>query len=102
MPAEPTIAGKYKGTDEAYAKLVGKLADHQFAGMQPDLRQNILAYYKDLNPSIPAKSTKKEKAELTKLLDQLDRLKAVPEADPRGAGSALSAVAAASTQDEPR
>ena len=77
-----TIAGKYKGTDEAYAKLVGKLADRQFAGMKPDLRQNILAYYKDLNPSISAKSTKKEKAESTKLLDQLDRLKAVPEAVP--------------------
>ena len=77
-----TIAGKYKGTDEAYAKLLGKLADHQFAGMKPDLRQNILAYYKDLNPPIPAKSTKKEKAELTKLLEQLDRLKAVPEAVP--------------------
>src|ERR1019366_7781955 len=75
-----TIAGKYKGTDEAYAKLLGKLADRQFAGTQPDLRQNILTYYKDLNPSIPAKSTKKEKAELTKLLGQLDRLKAVPEA----------------------
>ena len=27
----PTIAGKYKGTDEAYAKLLGKLADRQFA-----------------------------------------------------------------------
>ena len=26
------IAGKYKGADEAYAKLVGKLADRQFAG----------------------------------------------------------------------
>src|SRR5579872_1528739 len=77
-----TIAGKYKGTDEAYAELVGKLADRQFAGMQPDLRQNILAYYKDLKPSIPARSTKKEKAELTKLLDQLDRLKAVPDAVP--------------------
>ena len=36
-----TIAGKYKGTDEAYAKLVGKLADRQFAGMQPDLRQKL-------------------------------------------------------------
>jgi len=77
-----TIAGKYKGTDEAYAKLVGKLADRQFVGMQPDLRQNILAYYKDLNPSISAQPTKKEKAELTKLLGQLDRLKAVPEAAP--------------------
>ncbi|HYM13131.1 MAG TPA: zinc dependent phospholipase C family protein, partial [Bryobacterales bacterium] len=29
----PTRAGKYKGADEAYAKLVGKLADRQFAGI---------------------------------------------------------------------
>jgi hypothetical protein len=77
--ANPTRLGKYKGTDEAYAKLVGKLADHEFASVRPDLRQNILAYYQDLNSSIPAKSTKKEKAKLTKLLDQLDRLKATPE-----------------------
>ena len=77
----PTIAGKYKGTDEAYAKLVGKLADHQFAGMQPDLRQHILAFYTNL-PPISAKSTKKEKAAAAKLLDQLDRLKAVPEVVP--------------------
>jgi hypothetical protein len=27
-----TIGGKYKGADEAYAKLLGKLADRQFAG----------------------------------------------------------------------
>ena len=52
----------------------------KFVGMEPDLRRDILAYYKDLNPSAPARSTKKEKAERTKLLDQLDRLKAVPEA----------------------
>ncbi len=75
-----TIAGKYKGTDEAYAKLVGKLADRQFAGISPELRQNILAYYVDLKPPVPAKSTKKETAEWTKLVDQLARLKAVPEA----------------------
>ena len=89
---EPTAPGKYKGTDEAYAKLVGKLADRQFAGMQADLRQNILAFYKDLNPSVPAQSTKKEKAALTKLLDQLDRLKAVPEAVP-GAASTMTMLA---------
>jgi len=77
-----TIAGKYKGTDEAYAKLLGKLADRQFAGVNPDLRQNILAYYKDLSPSPPAKSSKKQRAEWMKLLAQLDRLKAVPEAVP--------------------
>jgi hypothetical protein len=85
----PTIAGKYKGTDEAYAKLLGKLADRQFGGMQPDLRKNILAYYKDLNPAVPAKSTKKEKTEEMKLREQLDRLKAVPEA-------------ATAPQDDPR
>jgi hypothetical protein len=79
---ETTRLGKYKGADEAYAKLVGKLADRQFAGMKPDLRQNILTFYKELNPSISARSTKKEKAELTTLLNQLDRLNAVPEAGP--------------------
>jgi len=73
-----TVAGKYKGTDEAYAKLLGKLADNQFAALTPDLRRNILAYYKDLKP-VSAKSTEKEKAAFTKLLDQIDRLKAVPE-----------------------
>ncbi len=77
-----TIAGKYKGADEAYAKLVGKLADRQFAGIEPGLRQNILVYYNGLNRSTLAKSTKKEKAELTKLLDQIDRLKGLPEVVP--------------------
>lgn len=75
-----TIAGKYKGTDEAYSRLVGKLADRQFAGISPELRQNILAYYVDLKPPVSAKSTKKETAEWTMLVDQLARLKAVPEA----------------------
>ena len=75
-----TVAGKYKGADEAYAKLVGKLADRQFAGIEPDLRENILAYYKDQSRTLPAKATNKERAELTKLLDQLDRLKALPAA----------------------
>jgi hypothetical protein len=93
---EPTRLGKYKGTDEAYAKLLGKLADHEFASVRPDLRQNILAYYQDMNPSIPATSTKKEKAKFTKLLDQLDRLKAVPE--PVSASQLLGQ----DTQDEPR
>jgi hypothetical protein len=80
--AGATVAGKYKGTDEAYATLLGKLADRKFAGLKPDLRLNILAYYKDLNPSIPASSTKKERAARTKLLSQLDQLKALPEAVP--------------------
>jgi hypothetical protein len=79
---EPPLIGKYKGADEAYAKLVGKLADHQFAGMPPELRQNILTFYKDAQPPISVKTTEKERAEWAKLVEQLDRLKAVPESQP--------------------
>ena len=79
---EPPLAGQYKGADAAYAKLVGKLADKQFASITPDLRQNILAYYKDPKLSFPAESTEKDKAESAKLLEELDRLKAVPEVQP--------------------
>jgi len=77
------IAGRYKGTDKAYAKLLGQLADHQLVGMSPELRRNILAYYKNLKPPpVSAKSTKKDKAESAKLFDQLDRLQALPESEP--------------------
>jgi hypothetical protein len=76
----PPLAGKYKGADDAYANLVGKLAERKYAGISLELRENILAYYKDLNPSLPARSTEKQKTELTKLVDQLDQLKAIPEA----------------------
>jgi hypothetical protein len=79
---EPPEVGKYKGADEAYAKLVGKLAEKRFADISPDLRENILAYYKDPSPSIPAKPTDKERAESARLQEQLDRLRAVPEAVP--------------------
>jgi zinc dependent phospholipase C len=78
----PTHARKYKGTDEAYAKLVGKLADRQFAGMTPELRQNILEFYKGVNAPISTKSTKKERAEWPKLVEQIERLKAVPVTQP--------------------
>jgi Zinc dependent phospholipase C len=74
---EPTLAGKYKGTDRAYGDLLSKLADHQFNGVSAELRTNILDYYKDRKaPTLPA--TKKTGAEWAKVLEQLDRLQAVP------------------------
>jgi hypothetical protein len=78
----PPLASQYKGADAAYAKLVGKLSDKQFARMSADLRQKILAYYKGPKLSVPTESTEKDKAESAKLLEELDRLKAVPEALP--------------------
>jgi len=77
-----TIAGKYTGTDEAYAKLLGKLSDRQFVGTQPELRENILGYYKDLKPSLSSESTRKKRNELAKLVDEVNRLKAVSPAVP--------------------
>ena len=79
---EPTRPDKYKGTDEAYAKLVGKLADHQFAGVSPELRRNILDFYKDAKPLTSPKSTDKEIASWTKLVSQIDQLKAAGESQP--------------------
>jgi hypothetical protein len=78
---EPPQLGKYQGADEAYAKLVGKLAEQQFAGMSMQLRDNILGFYGGLNPPVSARSTEKESAGRIKLIEQLDRLKAVPESE---------------------
>ena len=74
---EPTVAGKYKGADEAFAKLVGKLAEQQFAGTSPELRQNILTFYQDAKPAVSAPSSEKEIAARAKLGEQLDQMKAV-------------------------
>ena len=41
----PTEPNKYLGADLAYDKLLGKLAEKNFAGISPELRQNILTYY---------------------------------------------------------
>jgi hypothetical protein len=38
-------------TDAAYARLLGKLADLKFVNLDPELRQNILAFYHDPKPS---------------------------------------------------
>ena len=72
---QPAAAGKYLGADQAYDQLLGKLADRKFAGVSPELRANILDYYKDRKP--PASPpTKKANAEWTKLMGQLDQLEA--------------------------
>jgi Zinc dependent phospholipase C len=79
---EPPLAGQYKGADEAYAALLGKLADKQFAATSPELRQNILAYYDGPKLSAPAGPTKRQPAESAKLLEELERLKATPQTVP--------------------
>jgi hypothetical protein len=72
---KPPVAGKYLGADHAKEQLLGKLADRRFAGVSPELRSNVLDYYKDQKaPASPP--TKKSVAELATLTSQLDQLQA--------------------------
>jgi hypothetical protein len=71
---ELSVAGQYGGTDEAYDELLGKLADRKFADVSPDLRGNLLDYYKDRKA--PAPLTKKAAEKWTKLTGEVEDLRA--------------------------
>ncbi len=68
-----TYAGEYALSDKAYARLLDRLASNNFEKTTPELRQNILGFYRD--PKAPV-STKKNEAAWEKTRDQLERLKA--------------------------
>lgn len=67
----PTVAGMYRLADDAYAKLVDKFAKKNFAGMPPELRSNILAFYMNESAPISTKRKSKRWAELNRELDAL-------------------------------
>jgi len=67
-----TQQGEYRLTDETYAKLLDKLTKQDFAGMETDLRHNILAFYQ--KPSAP-NFTKKKHDKWEKVQKELDQLK---------------------------
>jgi hypothetical protein len=69
----PTRAGEYRLADETYAKLLAKLEKNNFEMAAPEIRQNILAFYGDLNAPI---ATKKDKDEWRDTLRALDKLRA--------------------------
>jgi len=54
---------------------VGKLADRKFAGITPQLRANLLDYYKD-RKAPAAEKDKKATEEWTKLMGRVDQLRA--------------------------
>jgi hypothetical protein len=77
---EPAEARKYLVADNTYDRLLEKLADHKFAQLTPDLRSNILDYYKK-RAAPPVPQTKKESKEWAKVQERLEQLKqASPEA----------------------
>jgi hypothetical protein len=54
-----TVAGEYQLTDKSYEKLLGQLAAKNFEHLTPELQQNILVFYADLNAPIWTKHNKK-------------------------------------------
>jgi hypothetical protein len=75
-----THAGEYKLTDKTYAHLLDLLAKNNFQQVTPDLRQNLLAFYKDPNDPV---STKSNHSAWDKVQQQLERLRTTePQAQP--------------------
>ena len=72
---EVTNAGKYKLTDDAYAKLLHKLDGH-YVDLPQDLRSDILGFYQDL--SLPI-ATKANASDWARLQEELNYLEAVNE-----------------------
>ena len=68
-----TPAGKYSLNDRTYAQLLHKMKG-RYAEMPRELRQDILAFYKD--PTAP-NTTKSDAAEWAKVLAELETLKGV-------------------------
>ncbi|MGE5205738.1 MAG: zinc dependent phospholipase C family protein [Chlamydiota bacterium] len=67
-----TRAGEYKLTDETYASLLDGLARRHFNAVTPDLRNNILAFYANLNAPI---ATRKHHKRWQRTLLELQQLK---------------------------
>ncbi len=70
---EPSAAGQYLGADQAYDKLLDKLAQRKFTGISTELSGNLLDYYRDRKA--PATSAKKAVAEWPKLIDEVEQLR---------------------------
>ena len=72
--------GEYSLSDDTYAKLLEKLADHNFDHVSKELRANILKYYSVPNAPISTRKDKKEWARVEKQLDELKRTPALENA----------------------
>lgn len=76
-----TKPGEYELEGETYEYWVDALAQNRFSGITPEVKQEILNFYRDLNVAIPRKIKKKDR-EL--LLTQLAQLRDVAVQDRKG------------------
>ena len=77
-----TGPGKYRMNDEAHAKLLGMLAEQQFAGASPAVREELLHFFSE--PDAPY-ATKRDAKAWANVQVQLEQLKvATPAVSPIG------------------
>jgi hypothetical protein len=74
-----TEAGEYVLADKTYAHLLDQLARHNFDKISPELRANLLDFYSNPNAPIAAE---KQSADWKKTQDELEQLRALPNAAP--------------------
>jgi hypothetical protein len=70
---EPRVAGRYKLADETYAQWLLTLEKHQFRGLSPEVRHDILTFYG--NSEAPV-ATKRKPKRWAKVLSGLESLRA--------------------------
>jgi hypothetical protein len=83
-----TKAGEYALSDKTYATLLSNISDRDFKMVTPELRENILSYYANLNAPL---ATKRKPKEWAKVRADLERLKTAPaQAPPQPAAGSLT------------
>jgi hypothetical protein len=82
---EATGPGKYGMNDDAHAKLLDRLANQKFAGISPELRDELLQFYCD--PDAPY-STKRDSKAWANVQAQLLQLKSTAASGASAASSA--------------
>ena len=68
---KPTRPGEYPLADTSYARLVEQLAKRNFADMSPELRADILSFFRDTNTVVEVKKDRKKWQKTVQALEQL-------------------------------
>lgn len=69
-----TGPGQYPLADKTYAELVDRLAKNHFQQISPELRQDLLSYYSNLDAPF---ATKKNKKEWARVISEINELKTI-------------------------
>ncbi|HEX2329465.1 MAG TPA: zinc dependent phospholipase C family protein [Candidatus Angelobacter sp.] len=70
-----TVEGEYRLSDEAYSKLLDKLATARFAGASLELQQNILTFYQNPNAPDLDKNKPDQRSRTLKNIEELRSLR---------------------------